>query len=46
MKAGDKLAIIDPRPYQAQLQQQTAARARDQSLLDGAKLDQVRYATW
>jgi multidrug efflux system membrane fusion protein len=44
VKAGDKLALIDPRPYQAQLQQQTAARARDQSLLDGARLDQVRYA--
>jgi membrane fusion protein, multidrug efflux system len=29
VKAGDKLVIIDPRPYQAQLQQQIAARLRD-----------------
>jgi multidrug efflux system membrane fusion protein len=44
VKAGDKLAIIDPRPYQAQLQQQIAARMRDQALLQGARLDLVRYA--
>jgi multidrug efflux system membrane fusion protein len=43
VKAGDKLAIIDPRPYQAQLQQQVAARARDLALLQGARLDLVRY---
>jgi membrane fusion protein, multidrug efflux system len=43
VKAGDKLAIIDPRPYQAQLQQQIAARARDLSLLQGARLDLARY---
>ncbi len=44
VKAGDKLAIIDPRPYQAQLQQQIAARMRDLALLQGARLDLVRYA--
>jgi multidrug efflux system membrane fusion protein len=44
VKAGDKLVIIDPRPYQAQLQQQIAARLRDQALLQGARLDLVRYA--
>ena len=43
VKAGDKLAIIDPRPYQAQLQQQVAARMRDQALLQGARLDLARY---
>jgi multidrug efflux system membrane fusion protein len=43
VKAGDKLAIIDPRPYQAQLQQQVAVRMRDQALLQGARLDLARY---
>jgi multidrug efflux system membrane fusion protein len=43
VKAGDKLAIIDPRPYQAQLQQQVAARMRDEALLQGARLDLARY---
>ena len=43
VKAGDKLAIIDPRPYQARLDQQTAARMRDQALLEGAGLDLARY---
>ena len=44
VKAGDRLAIIDPRPYQAQLQQQVAARMRDEALLQGARLDLARYA--
>jgi multidrug efflux system membrane fusion protein len=43
VKAGDNLAVIDPRPYQAQLDQQTAARTRDEAMLQGAKLDLVRY---
>jgi multidrug efflux system membrane fusion protein len=43
VKAGDKLAIIDPRPYQARLDQQIAARMRDQALLKGAELDLARY---
>jgi multidrug efflux system membrane fusion protein len=43
VKAGDRLAIIDPRPYQAQLQQQVAARMRDEALLQGARLDLARY---
>ncbi|WP_158923569.1 efflux RND transporter periplasmic adaptor subunit [Acidisphaera sp. S103] len=43
VKAGDRLAIIDRRPYQAQLQQQVAARMRDQALLQGARLDLARY---
>jgi multidrug efflux system membrane fusion protein len=43
VKAGDRLAIIDPRPFQAQLQQQVAARMRDEALLQGARLDLARY---
>ena len=43
VKAGDLLAQIDPRPYQAQLDQVVAARARDGALLAAAKLDLQRY---
>ena len=43
VKAGDLLAQIDPRPYQAQLDQVVAAKARDEALLAGAKLDLQRY---
>jgi membrane fusion protein, multidrug efflux system len=43
VKAGDLLAQIDPRPYQAQLDQVTAAKARDEALLANAKLDLLRY---
>lgn len=43
VKAGDPLAIIDPRPFQAQLAQQRAARAKDEALLQGALLDLKRY---
>ena len=42
VKAGDPLAIIDPRPLQAQLDQQEATRLKDQALLDGALLDLQR----
>jgi multidrug efflux system membrane fusion protein len=41
--AGDPLAIIDPRPFEAQLAQQRAARAKDEALLQGALLDLKRY---
>jgi multidrug efflux system membrane fusion protein len=40
---GDGLAIIDPRPYEAQLRQQEATRLKDQAQLDGALLDLNRY---
>lgn len=40
--AGDPLALIDPRPLQAQLRQQEAARAKDQALLDGAVTELTR----
>ncbi len=42
---GDKLAEIDPRPYQAQLTQYEGQLIRDQALLDNAKIDQARYET-
>ncbi|HTI01882.1 MAG TPA: efflux RND transporter periplasmic adaptor subunit [Acidisoma sp.] len=41
--AGEPIAIIDPRPFQAQLDQQVAALAKDQALLDGAIADMRRY---
>jgi membrane fusion protein, multidrug efflux system len=43
VKAGDLLAQIDPRPYQAQLDQVIAAKARDEALLANAKLNLQRY---
>jgi multidrug efflux system membrane fusion protein len=43
VKAGDVLAIIDPRPYQAQLEQQQAILRKDQALLDQAVADLKRY---
>ena len=42
---GDKLAEIDPRPYQAQLTQYEGQLIRDQALLDNARIDQARYET-
>ena len=43
VKQGDPLIIIDPRPLQAQLEQQIATRQKDQALLDGAVVDMERY---
>ena len=43
VKAGDKLAEIDPRPYQAQLDQMTATRDRDQAQLTDSLADLDRY---
>ena len=40
---GDLLAQIDPRPYQAQLEQAQGQLAKDQALLDNANLDLTRY---
>jgi len=42
---GDKLAEIDPRPYQALLTQYEGQLIRDQALLDNARIDQARYET-
>jgi membrane fusion protein, multidrug efflux system len=41
--AGDLLAQIDPRPYQAQIEQFTANRDRDQAQLDNALANLNRY---
>ncbi len=41
--AGDLLAQIDPRPYQAQLDQVTATRDRDQAQLVNAQANLNRY---
>ncbi len=43
VKRGDLLAVIDPRPYQAALDQAIAARAKDSAMLANAKLDLQRY---
>src|ERR1700761_9259986 len=43
VKAGDLLAQIDPRPYQATLDQSKGQLARDQANLANAKLDLARY---
>ncbi|HET9815987.1 MAG TPA: efflux RND transporter periplasmic adaptor subunit, partial [Xanthobacteraceae bacterium] len=40
---GDLLAVIDPRPYQAQLDQMTATRDRDQAQLKNAQANLARY---
>lgn len=45
VKAGDVLAQIDPRPYQAALDQAEGQLARDQAQLNGARVDLKRYAT-
>jgi multidrug efflux system membrane fusion protein len=43
VKQGDTLAEIDPRPYEAALQQMQGNLKRDQALLADAKLDLKRY---
>jgi len=43
VKSGDLLAEIDPRPFQAQLTQFEGQLARDQALLDNARVDLGRY---
>jgi membrane fusion protein, multidrug efflux system len=43
VKAGDLLAQIDPRPYQAQLDQALANRARDEAQLANAQANLQRY---
>jgi multidrug efflux system membrane fusion protein len=42
---GDLLAQIDPRPYQAQLDQVTATRDRDKAQLANAQANLKRYST-
>lgn len=43
VKAGEVLAEIDPRPFQAQLDQVTGQLVRDQALLANAIIDLERY---
>jgi membrane fusion protein, multidrug efflux system len=45
VKKGDFLAQIDPRPYQAALEQAQGTLAHDQGLLEQAKADLKRYQT-
>lgn len=45
VKAGDVLAEIDPRPYQVMLTQAEGQMARDQALLENARIDLDRYKT-
>ncbi len=43
VRKGDPLAELDPRPYQVQLESAQGTLARDQALLDNAKVDFERY---
>ena len=43
VKAGDVLAQIDPRPFQAALDQALAQKAQDEAKLANAQLDLTRY---
>ncbi len=43
VKKGDFLAEIDPRPFQAVLDQQEGQLERDRALLENARVDLVRY---
>ncbi|MFM0030780.1 MdtA/MuxA family multidrug efflux RND transporter periplasmic adaptor subunit [Paraburkholderia madseniana] len=45
VKKGDVLAQIDPRPYQISLENAQGTLARDQALLQTARLDLKRYQT-
>src|ERR1700722_4526635 len=45
VKAGELLALIDPRPFQAALDQAVGQLKRDQALLANAKVDLARYKT-
>jgi multidrug efflux system membrane fusion protein len=44
VKQGDLLVQIDPRPYQAALDQAVAKKAQDEATLKNAQLDLARYA--
>jgi multidrug efflux system membrane fusion protein len=41
--AGENLALIDPRPYEVALEQAEGVLAKDQALLDNARIDLKRY---
>ena len=44
VKEGDPLFQIDPRPYEAALEQAQAAKQKDEAQLAGARLDLERYS--
>jgi multidrug efflux system membrane fusion protein len=44
VKAGDPLFLVDPRPFQALLEQSQAAKQRDEAQLEAAQLVLDRYA--
>ncbi|HEU0155374.1 MAG TPA: efflux RND transporter periplasmic adaptor subunit [Stellaceae bacterium] len=44
VREGEPLFQIDPRPYQAALEQAQAAKQKDEAQLKGAELDLVRYS--
>lgn len=43
VKQGDLLAVVDPRPYELQLEQAEGTQAKDQALLKQAQSDLARY---
>lgn len=43
VRKGDLLAVIDPRPFQAQLEIASARRKQDQAELENARNDLIRY---
>jgi membrane fusion protein, multidrug efflux system len=45
VKAGDVVAVIDPRPFRAALDQAMAKKAQDVAALANAKLDLTRFAS-
>ena len=45
VKAGDLLAQIDPRPFQAVLDQSKATKAKDEAQLENAQLDLQRFVS-
>lgn len=45
VKPGQELALVDPRPYEVQLEQYQAQLEQDQALLGQARMDLERYRT-
>ncbi len=45
VKRGQSIALVDPRPYQVQLEQAEGTMAHDQALLKNAQVDLERYRT-
>lgn len=45
VRKGDLLALVDPRPYEVQIEQYNAQLARDDAALRQARMDLARYQT-